>query len=58
MAKKPIKNPRLKSNLDDPKGQRRSADALEGSERLEAVRRIKTAQYRAGMDPKTRRPKR
>ncbi len=58
MAKKPIKGIRQRSNLDDPKGQRRSADSLEGSARLESVRRIKSAQYRAGMDPKTRRPKR
>ena len=58
MAKKAIKRARTRSKLDDPKGARRSADALEVSARLEAVRRIRASEYRAGMDPRTRRPKR
>jgi hypothetical protein len=58
MAKKQNSSVRRRSNLDDPKGARRSADLIVGTERVENVRRIETAKYRAEIDPRTRRPKR
>jgi len=57
MAKKRIKRTQHPP-VDDPKQARRSADALEGTERIENVRRIQTAQYRAAINPRTGRPKR
>jgi hypothetical protein len=58
MAKQRGKRKQTRAQLDDPKEDRRSGDALVGMERLEAIRRIQNAQYRAQLDPKTRRPKR
>jgi len=58
MAKKPIRSVRRRSNLDDAKGARRSADALVGEERAKNVRRVERAKFRAELDPRTRKPKR
>jgi len=58
MARKPIKHGRQRSQTDDPKGERRAADAAIGSGRLEVVRLIQGRKYRAELDPKTGRPKR
>lgn len=58
MAKKQNKRTQAHPPIDDPKQSRRAADASEGTERIENVRRIQTAQYRAAIDPRTGRPKR
>jgi len=58
MAKKQNKKTQTHPRVDDSKQARRSADALEGTERIENVRRIQTAQYRAAINPRTGRPKR
>jgi hypothetical protein len=58
MAKKPIKHLRQRSQTDDPKGERRAADAAVGMARQEMTHAIKGRTYRAELDPKTRRPKR
>ena len=58
MAKKQNKKTQAHPPIDDPKQSRRSADALEGTERIENIRRIQTAQYRAQINPRTGRPKR
>jgi hypothetical protein len=58
MTKKQNKKIQAHPPVDDPKQSRRAADALEGTERIENVRRIQTAQYRAQINPRTGRPKR
>jgi hypothetical protein len=58
MAKKQNKKTQAHPPVDDPKQARRSADALEGTQRVENVRRIRTAKFRAEIDPRTGRPKR
>ena len=58
MAKKQNKKTQAHPPVDDPKQARRSADALEGTERIENVRRIQTAKFRAEINPRTGRPKR
>ena len=58
LMKKTKKRDWVRSQADDPKGDRRNAVAAMSEQRQEARRRIRNRKYHAELDPTTRRPKR